>query len=701
MKTFGKILVINIVFMLSSFASIAQISNVLESKDAKNLGNISLHFPEDGHEFTLREDKYFNWYGADNLEIGQEYCYYMKIVKMNETDNPETVINNSAYFEHISDTIDYYQSMWFEDLDTVYFASGQYFAWQVKAYTADTVFAQSQVFTFKGPPPFESFKSGSRTVYTTHFTKIDQNWDSLCGYGNVKLYNHNPAITVPVYFENIDAEFSGSYYYQRGGSVQGTYKDTFNISPDNISSVLTTQMYLDSLILTENEAKVGCKFSPSIIIDKDTLSYHFDKWINLDVNDRPYSNFIIGDTIITNGSFVFNIADSCYLYTSGYKYYPGFYGNINYFYGSDSLEIPIPDAAKELDYCDFILEDSINITNQLGIRFSSGILDCSDKFSPEAFGDTLEWRGIYFNKFKISEVKQDSTFNFSLSNQSIDAVNRNSSRWLAYLTENKLSADIDTTFDNPVRGSYNYFDTDYKYIKINNLDDTLVWNITGEIYIPYLKDHYYNINIPIKDNIILLAETESNAVFQPFPLYKLEFYEFGVIIGDSLYMGEINHDNKTVAIVIPPSDDIIYFEPYFRIVGHDFKFRFEPVVSESSQLTYYYDYIDVIQVVSYDGTILRYEATINIDEEETTTNKNSLSDSPIKVYPNPAQDFIQVSGLTESSIISLLDINGRELLKRNADKESEILNISSFESGIWFVKIENGEEYISKKILKL
>ncbi|MDA3954938.1 MAG: T9SS type A sorting domain-containing protein [Bacteroidales bacterium] len=701
MKTFGKLLGIGIMFIFSSFVAVAQLTDIVESKETKGLGRISLNFPEDGHEFTLREDKIFDWYCADNLEIGQEYCYYMKIVKMEETDNPDAVINNSAYFEFISDTIDYYWSIWFEDLDTVYFASGQHFAWQVQAYTADTVFAESKVFTFKGPPPFESFISGSRTVYTTNFTHIDENWDSLCGYGHINLYNQNPAITVPVYFENIDAELLGSYFYQRGGTIYGSYKDTFNISPDDVTSVASTQMYIDSLILTEYEAKVGCQFSPSVIIDKDTLSYQFEEWINLDGNDRPYSKFIINDTVITNDNFIFSIADSCYLYTSNYKYYPGFYGNIKYYYGTDSLDIAIPNEAKELDYCDFTLDDSIYITNQLEIAFSSGTLDCSDDKSPEAFKDSLNWRGIYLNEFKFSAVKQDSSFSFVLSDEALVSVKRASSKWLAYTEENKFIVDIDTTFANPVIGSYNYFSANYDHIKINNIDDTLGWELTGVIHIPYLKNHDYIINIPIKDNIILLAESDSNDVFQVFPLNEHELYSFGVIIDNSLYIGEIDHVNKKVAIEIPPSNSVIYFKPYFRIAGLDFKFRFESVVSETSQLTYYYYYTDVIQVVSYDGKILRYEATIDIEEEETTSNKNYLSDSKIKVYPNPAADFIQVSGLTERTIISLLDINGRELLKLNADKETKIVDISTFESGVYFVKIENSKENFSKKIIKL
>jgi len=81
-------------------------------------------------------------------------------------------------------------------------------------------------------------------------------------------------------------------------------------------------------------------------------------------------------------------------------------------------------------------------------------------------------------------------------------------------------------------------------------------------------------------------------------------------------------------------------------------------------------------------------------------NKNSEA---IKVYPNPAAGKFLFTGLTtniqDNYLIEIFDISGRSLLQVKASDNSVTVDISDFESGVYFYKI-SGSKSFSGKIIK-
>jgi hypothetical protein len=612
---------------------------------------------------------------------------------MNELDNPNEAIDSSAYFEYITDTT-YFTGNWFAYLDSVHFASGQYFAMQVKAYSSDTLLAESNVHTFKGPKPFEAFYLDGRKIYSEVFTKIDPAWDSLCGYGYTSLYINNSARSVPIYFENYNYGASDTL---QTGVVYGSFSSEFTINPRNVTSVLSTPMYLDSLIITQNGTKLGCKFSPKIIINRDTVIFDYDTWISLNEYNSLEGKFYLTDTVISNNQFIYEIDSTSSIDIYSTYYYPEFYGSVNYTYNNDTFKIEIPDAMKDIRYFSSTLKDTVHVTDQLDISSTSFIIDCSDNESPGIFQDTVKWQGIYLNNFKFNEVLQEDTFAIEFMNQEFDATDQESSRWLAYLTENKLYLDVDTIFDNNASGKYNYFNFYYDQIKINNINDSLEWKVTGDILVLYLKDLYYNINIPCTNNSILLAETELYSEFQPFPLYEFELYEFSVIIDNDTIPAEIDHQNKKIKIKFFSENDISSFIPYFKIAGHNFEIGLSTITSGITEYPFYEDFTYSVDLLSYDNTKVRYELTI----DNTVDVNKSFTENLIQIYPNPANNFIKVSGAEIGNQLSILDINGRSLYMKKAVNETEFINVEEIETGVYFLKIENSKNTFIKKVIKL
>jgi hypothetical protein len=69
----------------------------------------------------------------------------------------------------------------------------------------------------------------------------------------------------------------------------------------------------------------------------------------------------------------------------------------------------------------------------------------------------------------------------------------------------------------------------------------------------------------------------------------------------------------------------------------------------------------------------------------------------VNLYPNPAQKSITISGLNEKATIEIYNSIGAKVLEKNFTGETK-LNID-FPNGIYFAKINSGEQSIVKKFL--
>lgn len=87
-------------------------------------------------------------------------------------------------------------------------------------------------------------------------------------------------------------------------------------------------------------------------------------------------------------------------------------------------------------------------------------------------------------------------------------------------------------------------------------------------------------------------------------------------------------------------------------------------------------------------------------EGDEIMNVNDLNLSSIRIYPNPAQDFINISNEKEISRIAVVDVSGKQLLNKTVNSKNEALNISQLPVGIYILKVESGEEEKSFKIIK-
>lgn len=88
---------------------------------------------------------------------------------------------------------------------------------------------------------------------------------------------------------------------------------------------------------------------------------------------------------------------------------------------------------------------------------------------------------------------------------------------------------------------------------------------------------------------------------------------------------------------------------------------------------------------------------LNTTQEVLSSNDFSISD--FRIYPNPANDFITIeSNTVQISSVNVYDVLGKNVLSQN-ELANNRLDVSNFDSGIYFVKISSEDASITKKII--
>lgn len=75
--------------------------------------------------------------------------------------------------------------------------------------------------------------------------------------------------------------------------------------------------------------------------------------------------------------------------------------------------------------------------------------------------------------------------------------------------------------------------------------------------------------------------------------------------------------------------------------------------------------------------------------------------STLKIYPNPTNDYISIEIPNNNSTIEIINYNGQLVKRIMAKNQITEINISSFKSGIYLIKISDDKGVLTKKIIKL
>ncbi|MFN8153805.1 MAG: T9SS type A sorting domain-containing protein [Bacteroidia bacterium] len=72
--------------------------------------------------------------------------------------------------------------------------------------------------------------------------------------------------------------------------------------------------------------------------------------------------------------------------------------------------------------------------------------------------------------------------------------------------------------------------------------------------------------------------------------------------------------------------------------------------------------------------------------------------SNVAVYPNPARDYIYITGADRYGFLQVIDLNGRVVIERQWNPGEEI-NVASLAKGMYLIKLHTEDGFISKKVI--
>jgi hypothetical protein len=104
--------------------------------------------------------------------------------------------------------------------------------------------------------------------------------------------------------------------------------------------------------------------------------------------------------------------------------------------------------------------------------------------------------------------------------------------------------------------------------------------------------------------------------------------------------------------------------------------------------------------VAYTDSVNGQKATVMY--YDAPTGINELQKSRLSIYPNPATDkiTIEISGVTEENNLSIVNIEGMELIRQKITDNKTEIDIGNLPSGVYFVRLTDEKTVEMGKIIK-
>ncbi len=110
---------------------------------------------------------------------------------------------------------------------------------------------------------------------------------------------------------------------------------------------------------------------------------------------------------------------------------------------------------------------------------------------------------------------------------------------------------------------------------------------------------------------------------------------------------------------------------------------------------------DCLAFYELDQTVGMWECTSDIGSIAAATNVDLKSiPNELNVFPNPFSDYIELESKEKITDINIFSSDGRELMFINTQNKNR-LNVSTLESGVYFIRLKTAHETITRQIIKL
>jgi len=109
-----------------------------------------------------------------------------------------------------------------------------------------------------------------------------------------------------------------------------------------------------------------------------------------------------------------------------------------------------------------------------------------------------------------------------------------------------------------------------------------------------------------------------------------------------------------------------------------------------------------VQVEHYTGVGIQPVVKVRQNTDLSIDEKPLKADLTFSIYPNPTQDEItlQSEGFAPNSVVTILDVEGRQVQTNTLNASTSIINVSNLTQGIYFIRIEDAYRIGVQQLVK-
>ncbi|MDD4150052.1 MAG: T9SS type A sorting domain-containing protein, partial [Bacteroidales bacterium] len=240
---------------------------------------------------------------------------------------------------------------------------------------------------------------------------------------------------------------------------------------------------------------------------------------------------------------------------------------------------------------------------------------------------------------------------------------------------------------------------------------------TGETYFPKYLPTYSDNAVFWQDNSMINLYVDTIYSTQLY-LYNEIYYNLGKIFGTVLYDDLSAYEQDVFATtwinsVNPQQGKAANIVVLLKNEQHqvlDFCLSSEAGEYSFQNLEYGIYYLSVekagmnsdeIMVELFKETSESYQNNFNIGQTNISGLVNTNYVSELSISPNPCNEFIKLTNSSSQNlVISLISSDGKLLKTFKSNQESEYIDMSSYSSGMFTLKISGKNEVVIKKLIK-
>ena len=101
---------------------------------------------------------------------------------------------------------------------------------------------------------------------------------------------------------------------------------------------------------------------------------------------------------------------------------------------------------------------------------------------------------------------------------------------------------------------------------------------------------------------------------------------------------------------------------------------------------------------------MTFSMLINEAEKEVTVNLatdlRETENARLTIYPNPATDFLRISGLTVVTVARITNIQGQEVFSGRFEGDEGMVEVSNLPAGIYMMRLEMDKKVVVRQFMK-